>query len=471
MKTKEFLSIGTMMAIFICIFSMAELCAAQPYPITTLNLGNSINHLFSASLRAPTVPVPHKTNIGVVVMHPYGSINTQVCTELAKRGFTTLCASAGFAQDTYYGYEQQAPGVASAINYLKYGSPKVTTVLLFGHSAGGPLMAFYQNIAENGAAACQGPEKIIPCVAKPTADTDLDDIPEADGVMLFDSHLGEGFAVMTYIDPAMNKEDCEPRNPEFDMFSAENGYDVTTNGATYSTQFKKTFTTHQAIRNNDLLIEAINLLKDKIRSTGDPTQLGDDIPFNIPGCRSARLFQPDTTLLKYTKKEHTLLSRFGARPVQIIESVRAPQGDAARGLDCDRSTRFTNVHIWLGTETLRVTPGLYTQTENSITGIDFASSATSANINVQGITKPVVIVANTGHYFVVPDEMIYDAAKTSDKTLAYLEGAVHGGTPCLPCATAIDPTIDTQAKANAYWGDTFSRVMDFYAEWIAARYH
>ena len=64
----------------------------------------------------------------------------------------------------------------------------------------------------------------------------------------------------------------------------------------------------------------------------------------------------------------------------------------------------------------------------------------------------------------------YDSAISADKTIAFEEGAVHGGTPCLPCATLIDPTITTQAQANAYWGDTFKRTMDFYSEWLSARY-
>lgn len=83
---------------------------------------------------------------------------------------------------------------------------------------------------------------------------------------------------------------------------------------------------------------------------------------------------------------------------------------------------------------------------------------------------PLIIIANTGHYFLRPDEIVYENAKSEDKTIAFEEGAVHGGTPCLSCAKAIDPTITTQAQANAYWGDTFERTMDFYSEWLSARY-
>jgi hypothetical protein len=432
-------------------------------------------NLNAATLRRPDDNSLGRAHVGIFIMHPYSSyVNNNACTQLAARGFTTLCANSEFngAPDGYYGYEQHAPGIRSGINYLKSiafdpatGLPAVTKVLIFGHSMGAPMMAFYQNIAENGLAACQGPEKIIPCVG-----TNLHNLPKADGVMLFDAHLGDGLATFTYVDPAIHNNACEPRNPAFDMFDPANGYDPATDGATYSKQFRKTYTTHQAIRNQDLINEAIGLLREQIKNTGDPTQLGDSIPFDVVGSTDARLWQPDTGLLKYTKRAHILLARNGTRPVQIIQSVRPPSGRASAGLDCDGSTTRVNVHIWLGAHALRASPGLYTQTGDDITGVDYDSSATTSVTNIRGISVPIIIVANTGHYFNRPDEIIYDAAVSNDKTIAFEEGAVHGGTPCLPCATLIDPTITTQAQANAYWGDTFGRTMDFYSEWLAARY-
>ena len=95
------------------------------------------------------------------------------------------------------------------------------------------MMAFYQNVAENGPAVCQGPEKILPCV-----DTNLHNLPKADGVMLFDSHLGDSLATFTYIDPAVIGNTLGARDPSLDMFSAANGYNAATNGATYTAHSK-----------------------------------------------------------------------------------------------------------------------------------------------------------------------------------------------------------------------------------------
>ena len=205
----------------------------------------------------------------------------------------------------------------------------------------------------------------------------------------------------------------------------------------------------------------MGLLRKEIKATGDPSQLGEDIPFTVIGSQNARLWQPDISLLKYTKRAHTLLARDGTRPVQIIESVRVPAGERDTALDCIDSSIAANVRVWLGAHALRSTPGKYTQTKDDITGIDWDSSATSSITNVKGIKVPLVIIAHTAHYFIRPDEMIYDTATTLDKTIAFNEGAVHGGGPCAPCALQIDPTL-TPAQANAYFGDTQGRNGDFY---------
>jgi pimeloyl-ACP methyl ester carboxylesterase len=455
---------------------------------TELNSGGQTN-VNAARLRRPETNALGKAHIGVFVMHSFsGYQNNAVCNALAQRGFTVLCADSVFTgrEDDYYGYEQHAPGIRAGINYLKSipatpTLPVISKVVIFGHSMGAPMMAFYQNVAENGAAiACQGPEKIIPCV-----DDNLQNLPKADGVILFDAHLGDALATFTYVDPAIHNNACTPRNPALDMFTAANGYDAATDSATYSRQFAKTYTTHQAIRNQDLINEALGLLQKEIKQIGNPGELGDDIPFPVVGSTDARLFQPDVALLKRTQNKHILLARDGTRPVQIIESVRPPSGRRTAALDCEGSTRAVSAHVWLGAKALRANPGQYTQTGDDITGVDYASSATSTASNVEGIGKhpngtqtstPLLIIANSGHYFLRPDEIIHEHAFTTDKTLAFSEGAVHGGGPCAACTRIIlnNPNLST-AEANAYWTDPAGngpaeRSWNFMAEWLSARY-
>ena len=459
-----------------------------------LNAGGQIN-VAAARLRRPVSDALGRAHIGIFVMHPYSSYqNNALCNGLAQRGFTVLCADSVFTgrPDDYYGYEQHTPGIRAGIDYLRGIAaspmlPAVTRVLLLGHSMGAPMMAFYENVAENGAAiACQGAEKILPCV-----DANLRGLPRADGVMLFDPHLGDGLATFTYVDPAlgMSTTECVDRKKQDDMFDAANGYvsdpgGLDDNSAAYSKQFSETFLVHQANRNEALMNEALRLLAERRRVTGNPNDMGDGIPFIVPGADGARLWQPDTALMRSTRRPHMLLARDGARPITIIHSVRPPSGKLAAA-SCDESTLAVNVHVWLGAKALRATPGLYDQTENDITGVDYASSATSTVAGVRGIgthpaagqsTTPILIIANTGHYFLRPAEIVYDNAISTDKTVAYSQGAVHGGGPCAQCTRILlnDPSLPT-AAANAYWTDPagngpLERSLGFMAEWLSARF-
>jgi hypothetical protein len=426
---------------------------------------------------------------GIEITHDFASsINHAACTALSQRGYTTLCADDPFtSQFDYYGLEQVVPTVTSAVNYLKnhVSGPAIDKVIIFGHSSGGPLQAFYENVAENGPRVCQGREKLIPCV-----DTNLHNLPRADGVILFDSHPGLGLGEFTYTDPAIIVNSDPPgnvptnRDPALDMFSTANGYNFSTNGGDYSSKFVRNFLKAQADRNQELLDAALGLLQQERIATGNPNAMGDDIPFNIIGGGNARLWQADSGgsqqstkgLLNCTQKAHTLLSHDGTRPFQVVCSVRPPSGNAAGGLSNASNLNLT-VHKYLGLNTIR-TRGHYDQTIDDITGFDYKSSATTTLVNIRGIgkhpngnnkTTPLLIVANSGHYFIRFDEMIYDNAKTSDKTYAIEEGAVHGGTECTACEAILGLSQPSGPGTFGYFGDTQTRTYDFMTEWLNAR--
>ena len=450
------------------LLSLAWLCTseAQLLPITTRVV--TINNLAVAALRHPTNPGP-KAKIGIFIMHPDGSyVNNVACTQLAGRGYTTLCADSIFLRrgQDYYGYEQHAPGIAAGINFLKTPANVdgivIEKFIVWGHSVGAPLMAFYQNVAENGAKiACQGPEKILPCDA-----STLSNLPVPDGVILADAHLGAALATFTYVDPAV-KNDDKPgiRNPNLDMFNTANGYpgdeaagSPTFKSATYDDKFKRRFLQAQADRNADLLRDAQNLWSDI--QAGKAELYPDDMPFVVPGSDgAARMWQADTSLVNCTQKPHIYLTHTGTQnpsPGPIC-SVRIPSASAEDD-DSFASVLKVTVRVWLGAHALR-TNGRYDQTKDDITGIDYDSSATSTASNVKGITKPLLIAANSAHYFIRPDEIVYDAAKSADKTYVITEGAVHGGTPCTQCAQALGLPQD-------YFGDTIKRIYDFMDEWL-----
>jgi hypothetical protein len=181
------------------------------------------------------------------------------------------------------------------------------------------------------------------------------------------------------------------------------------------------------------------------------------------------------SLVSCTKATNrVLLARNGTRPSLKICSVRTPSGQRDDGLS-SASTFTGNVHIWLATQSLR-TNGRYTQTPDDFTGIDYSSSNTSSINNLQGITVPELFMANGAHYFIRHVELQFELAKSSDKTYAVSEGAVHGSGPCADCTRAIlnNPNL-SNADANAYWTDPAGngpaeRSWNFMAEWLNARY-
>ena len=79
-------------------------------------------------------------------------INATPCLQLVQRGFTALCAKSQFSQSAQTDWNQITLDVGYGVSYLR-SLPGVQHVVLVGWSGGGAIMAYYQNVAENGIAA------------------------------------------------------------------------------------------------------------------------------------------------------------------------------------------------------------------------------------------------------------------------------------------------------------------------------
>ncbi|OCX66270.1 hypothetical protein BFP70_06095 [Thioclava sp. SK-1] len=71
--------------------------------------------------------------------------------------------------------------------------------------------------------------------------------------------------------------------------------------------------------------------------------------------------------------------------------------------------------------------------ENFIFGVDWHSSVTTPIGNAEGITVPMLARGMTAGWEYIAAEMIYDHAASTDKSIAFVEGATHVHTPCKPC--------------------------------------
>src|ERR1700761_9403584 len=92
-------------------------------------------------------PAPH---IGVIVIHRSSNyLSHPACTELSKRGFEVMCLNSRYDNnEILLRFEPIALDIKAAIEYLRK-QPGITKIVLFGHSGGGSMLAFYEAVAEN----------------------------------------------------------------------------------------------------------------------------------------------------------------------------------------------------------------------------------------------------------------------------------------------------------------------------------
>jgi hypothetical protein len=284
--------------------------ASDTFRTTYIRLGPADEAL----LYEPVTPAAN-ARIGLVLTHPDGNtFNVVPAVEMAKRGYRVLTANHHGESGDVAVFGQP---LSRAIGYLRTLSG-VQRVVIMGHSGGAEVMAWYQNVAEHGPAACQGPEKIYPCDGE-----QLTGLMKPDGIILLDSPLG-AFHAMSAVDPAV---EGDKRNPSLDMFSAANGYDTTAKQGKYSADFAKHFYAAQAARNATIVENAIARLNTLKQGKG---QFSDDEPLVIRGmgqqAAGARLYQPDPSFAAHTRKPHTLLKADGTQVEVIVNSVRPPAG-------------------------------------------------------------------------------------------------------------------------------------------------
>src|SRR5262244_3490963 len=374
-------------------------------------------------------------------------ITTPACVELVQRGFTALCAKSQFTQSAEVNWDQIALDVGYGVSYLR-SLPGIQHVVLVGHSGGGADMAWYQNVAENGVAACQDPARLDPC------GNNLAGLPPADGVVMLDSIPGQAFSNMQAWDASVLIPDglTSHRDPSLYLFDPKNGYNTDPNqSSTYSRAFINRYTREQANREANLVITAQDIQQQIASGRGD---FSDDSPFPV-GHDAARIWQQDTRLLSRTKGKYPLITPTSPNgTVQLINSVRVPSASVVPSSPQANDSFATSgknytVNTFISAGAINAPD--YRLTADSIEGVDWSSSNTATVSNVGGITTPLLIMSMTAHYWVVPSEMYYLAAtKSAHKTLAYVFGAIHTFTPCTVCGIPANEIGDTVAETFNY---------------------
>jgi hypothetical protein len=215
-------------------------------------------------------------------------------------------------------WEDNALDVKQGIEYLRK-LPGVTRVILFGHSGGGPTMSFYQAVSEAGASFCQQPEKLMKC------SDELNDLPRADALILWDSHPGNSLGVMRSLNGAIindadiiNHHAAPEFDPSLDPFDPKNGYNP--NGSHYTEDFKERFFVAQAARMNRL----IDLALVKMQQIQDGSYIyPDNDAFVFPAVAGTRLANHDASIDHATSRPQQLLRNDATiEDCCVVESVR-----------------------------------------------------------------------------------------------------------------------------------------------------
>ena len=395
----------------------------------------------------PTEP-GDKSQIAVIVMHSDGvHIAPPAAAELARRGYRALGAA---VSDRDNPLDEKLVDVKVCSDYLRQ-IPGVRKVITLGHSGGATLMSAYQNAAENGVQAFQGPEKLIKC-------SNLGDLPPADGVMLLDSNYGNGIMTLVSFDPAVMSEDCGNKlDPELDLFNPANGYDP--KGSTYSDEFIRKYQKAQGERNNRLIDAALVRLHALESGKG---KYSDDEPFIVPaGALNAynnKLFPQDIRLLSHTQKAWPLLHPDGSVTTRVIPCVRRAKNDKSFTSSYRLGSIRSTVRTYLNSYAVRTTAD-YGYDEDSLFGIDWLSSYSCTPGNMMGVSAPTLLMGMTGGYEFLAAEIIHEnTPKIADKTIAFVEGATHN--------------FDTAKDCEAYpgqFGDTMKILFDYVDTWLGQK--
>jgi len=391
-------------------------------------------------LYQPAAP-GEKARIGVFVMH-FGSdySNFSACSELSRRGYTVLCT-----KNSGGGLNDILPDARSSVEYLR-SVDGVRKVVLWGHSGGATLMTAYQLMAENGVKACQGPEKITKCPES------LAGMPVADGMILADANWGNAVMTLLSIDPAVIDEgDPAKLDEDLNLFSRKNGFNAGGN-SNYSPEFIKKWQSAVGRRNNAL----IKSMLEKVAALGPRST--DDPRVVVYGANSMgpnnKLFPQDVKLMAHTVKPWPLIHADGSVTTQIVYSVRVPAG---RPSSPQNGALDTTARRYLVDNAVRVTGG-FGYDENSMYGVEWASSYASAPGNVEQIRVPSLFMGMTGGYEYLAAETIYEHSAARDKSLAFVEGASHGYGACRQCETT-----------PGQFGDTIRTLYDYADRWLSQK--
>lgn len=267
--------------------------------------------------------------------------------------------------------------------------------------------------------------------------------------MLIDSNWGNAVMSLLSVDPAVTDENgLSPLDPELDLFNPANGFDP--DGSTFSDEFIKKFQKAQGERNNRIIDNALSRLQ-KIEN-GESFYI-DDEPLNVIGAAQGfmnnKLYAQDIRLLSYTRKPCTLVHRGGVTTTEM----RGPENKTSFTRTYSEGVLLTSVRNYLSEFAIRTLPD-YGYNEDSLWGVDWSSTYSTPVGNVESIKVPTLVMGMTAGWEYIASETIYEHSASSDKHLAFVEGATH--------------IYKTMRGGEEKYGNAMDTIFDYVDKWLSA---
>lgn len=325
-------------------------------------------------------------------------------------------------------WEDIALDVAAAVAEMR--AQGYRTVLLYGFSAGGPTVVYYQHVAERGNAAFNDGAALSGFIGFVAGGRERR-LPAVDGLILQNSTTGTGYSFLARLDGAIVDEATARRDPDLDPFEPANGYDLETGAATYSSEFLRRYYRAQAVRMNRLIDQAQARREDVLAGRG---RFLEDELVTIAGIRA----EPASIDLGLSSRTREAWPIFPGGSPTIARSDRAVvSGYRRRNLSFRDGGTVHTLRSFLSYRAVRVDPDRYdpeaSRAEDG--GVDLRSSNSTTAACLAGTTVPLLVTAGTADTQVhLPHaEMAYHAAAaTADRSVAIIAGAEHDLSPAGP---------------------------------------
>jgi hypothetical protein len=405
-----------------------------------------LGRINAALYKPDSGPAPH---IAFLVAHrTANNLNNNACTELSKRGFLVVCFNTRFVNnETIVNFEETALDVKAAVQFAKR-QPGITKTVLLGHSGGGPLMSFYQAVAENGVSYCQGENKLTQC------GEELKDLPKADGMLFAESHPGGGVQALRGINPSLKIVNGKAVvDSSLDPFDPKNGYNP--NGASrYAPEFRQRYYAAQSKVMNEQLAD-VRARMGRMKA-GDYLYPDNDIvlvPFSDQE-GAARLDQMDPSIpeLMHTEKPRKILKNDGTIVTEIAKSIEpAHPGQAKLNRTFNGGTKVQTFVSYLSVNAVK--------SKNSLDDIDHCSTNNSATCAVTAIKVPTLFTVMGAYHLLRDQEFMFEKSAATDKDYIVIEGAELNYTPCRACETT-----------PGQYSNSLKNMFDYIAKWANARF-